>query len=143
MPVVDDRVVVNDRLVDIRVVNDRPVHMHDRGIVSKTAATPLTAGEADSHVAKPIVHAAVVADMRAPVAIMEKIVPTFKAPVRRGPQSAGIRRRHPGARNPIVAIIAVGPVARRPHVSILRAIRLNVNRQYRRRNTDADKHSGK
>jgi len=143
MIVVHDSRVMNDRLIDIGVVNYGSVHVHDRGVVSKVTAAPFTADKADSHEPEAVVHAAVVANMQTPVAIMEKVVPTFPAPIRRRPKIARLRSRYPCAGDPIVAILTVGPVARRPQVSVIGAWRLHINRQHRRRNVDADKHSGK
>jgi len=141
--IVDDGRIVHDRFIHIRVVNDRPVHAHDRGVISKVAATPFTAGEADAHVSETIVHAAIVANVRSPIACMEEVVSAFKSPVRRRPQETWFRSWHPGARNPVITIVAIGPVARSPQIPVFGARWLLIDRQHRRSDTDADDHPGK
>ena len=71
--VIYHRIVVDDGFIDIRVVDDRGVHPDHCGVVSKIMASPLAAGKADAHVAEAVIHAAVVADVIAPVAIVEYI----------------------------------------------------------------------
>jgi hypothetical protein len=63
------------------VMNVTPVHVHDVGVVVEIAPAPLAACKADSAIAEAIINAAVIADVTAPVAFMEKIPATFKAPV--------------------------------------------------------------
>jgi hypothetical protein len=140
--VVDDGRIVNDRLVDVGVMNHGPVHIHYSGIVSKMTATPFAAGEADAHVTKSVVHTAVIPNVGSPIALMKEVVSAFKSPVGRRPKKAWLRSRYPGARHPIVAIFAISPVARSPEVAIIWAWRLIIYRQGWRRYADADKHSG-
>jgi hypothetical protein len=139
--VVDDRRIVNDRLVDIRVV-EPAAHMHDRRVIEEVAAAPFSTGKAHTHIAESVVHAAVVANVCAPIAAMEEIMTAFPAPIRRRPKKARLRSGNPRARHPIVAFIAVSPITRRPHISIFRAWWLHIDWQHRRRNVDANKHSG-
>jgi hypothetical protein len=114
-------------------------HMHDRGVIGKDAAAPLAAGKADAPVAEPVVHAAVVAHVRSPVAIMEEIAAAGPAPVAGRPQQAGLGRWNPRAGNPIVtAVLVVSPVTGRPHQAGFRARGLLVDRQRRRSNPHAD-----
>jgi hypothetical protein len=61
-------------------------HMHDRGVIGKDSAAPLAAGKSDAPIAEAVVHAAVVAHVRTPVAAMEDIHAVFPAPVVRRPQ---------------------------------------------------------
>jgi hypothetical protein len=84
-PLVDDGRSVDDRLIAVDVV-EAAADMQNRSVVEEASATPVAAGEADAHVAKAIVHTAVVANVRAPVAIMEDVRAAFISPVRRGPQ---------------------------------------------------------
>jgi hypothetical protein len=85
-PVIHDRIVTYDRLIHVCIVNYRRVHTDDSGVVREASASPFAAGEADAHVAEAVVDAAIVADVRAPVASVEEIVAAFKAPVRRRPE---------------------------------------------------------
>ena len=142
MPVIDDRRVVNDRLIPVDVV-ETAAYMHDRRVVEEVAAAPFAAGKTDAHVPEAIVDAAVVSNMQSPIAVMEDVMAAVKAPVRGRPEKARLRSRHPRARDPVVAGIAVSPVTRRPDISIIRAERLFINRQHRRSNADTDEHSGK
>jgi hypothetical protein len=61
-------------------------HVHDRGVIGEDSAAPLAAGKADAPIAEAVVHAAVVAHVRTPVAAMEDIHAVFPAPVVRRPQ---------------------------------------------------------
>jgi hypothetical protein len=123
------------------VVDVAAVHMHDGGVVVEVVAAPLAAGKADPAVAEAVVYAAVVADVAAPVAFMEKIPAPLPAPVRRRPQGALIRGGDPGARDPVVAVIAVGPVAGGPHHTRLQAVGLLIDGQGRRRKAHADQNA--
>lgn len=125
--VVDDGRIVNNGRVDIGVVDHSPVHIHDRGVVGKTITTPFTAGEADAHVAEAIIHAAIVADMRSPVTFKEAVMTAFPAPVRGRPKETGLRSRHPGARHPVIAVVAISPVSRGPEPSLFGARRLFIH----------------
>ena len=140
--VVDDGVVHDDRVVDVGVVNDGGVYADNVSVICECAATPNAAGETDSHIAEAVVHTAVVADVRAPVAGMPDVKAAAPAPITRGPKSANIWRGHPCARNPVITIRAVGPIAGGPHKTWLRARGLNVDRQNRGTEVDADEHSG-
>jgi hypothetical protein len=116
-------------------------HMHDRGVICKDSAAPLAAGKADTPVAEAVVHAAVVAHMRTPIAGMEDIHSVLPAPVVGRPQQAGRGRGNPGAGNPIVAaVLVVGPIAGRPHQPRFRARGLLVDGQRRRRNAHPDEY---
>jgi hypothetical protein len=71
-----DTLVVLEGGVDVAAV-----HMHDRGVVVEVVTAPLTAGKADAAVTEAVVHAAVIAHVRPPVAFMEAIPATFPTPV--------------------------------------------------------------
>jgi len=141
--IVDDCRVIDDRPIHVRIVDDGSIHVHDRGVIGKIAAMPLSAHEANAHVAESIVHATVEANVRSPVSGMEDVQATGPAPVRWSPQCALVWRRNPRTGNPVVAIIPVSPVAGRPHPAGLRAGRLNVDGQHRRRNAHADQYARK
>src|ERR1700678_1926125 len=116
-----DRLAVDHSSIHIRVVNYRCVHIQHRGVVGEVSALPPSAAKADTAVAKAVVHAAVEADMRAPIPGMEEISTTAPAPVARRPQQANRRRLYPDSGNPVVARIAVRPVAGVPEIPIARA----------------------
>ena len=113
--VVDDRVVHHNRPVNVGSVNDGLIHMHHRGVIGKVAAPPFAAGKTDTLIAAAVVHAAVVAHVRTPVAMIEAIVAAGPVPIWRRPQRALVGSRHPGAGNPVVIPVAPGPVAGNPH----------------------------
>jgi hypothetical protein len=140
--IVDDGGVMHDRRIHIGVVNDGRIHAHHSRVVSEVATAPFASRKADAHVAESIVDAAVVADVGSPVAVVEEIVPTFKAPVGRRPEETWLGSRHPGAGNPVIAVLAVSPVAGGPEIAVLWAERLLVNGQHGRGDTDADNHAG-
>jgi len=66
-------VVHNRRVVDVRIVNDRPVHVHDSGVICESATAPFAAVETTTWIAEAIVHAAIKADVRAPIAAMPQV----------------------------------------------------------------------
>jgi hypothetical protein len=136
--IVDDRVGVDDGSVDVDVGDDGLIHAHDRGVIGKLVSAPLAAGKADAHIAEAVIHAAVVADVGTPVALVKSVVAALPAPVGGRPQRTLIGSGHPGTGNPEVAIVAPGPIAGGPQQVGLRAEWLFIDRQDRRRNTDTD-----
>jgi len=134
---------MHDRLIHIGIVNDRPVYAYDSSVIREVTTAPFAAGKADAHISEPVVNTTVVADVRAPITCVEEIVSAFKSPVGRGPQKARLGSRYPGARNPVIAVVTISPIARRPKISIFRARRLLIHRQYRRSDADADDYPGK
>jgi hypothetical protein len=105
--IVDDGRAIDDGRVDVGVVDHRGVHVHHRRVVSEDTAAPLAAREADAHVAEAVVHAAVVADVRSPIAFMEDVPSAFPAPIVGRPQQTGPGRGYPCAGNPVVVRIFV------------------------------------
>src|SRR6266568_2039821 len=93
--VIDDRCIVYDRFIHVGVVNNRPVHTHNSGVIGKLAAMPLAANEANAHIAKSVVHAAVVSHVGSPVTRMENVKPTRPTPVGWCPEGSLIWSRHP------------------------------------------------
>ena len=129
---------VHDSVVCIHRVKAR-AHVHHRGVVGKDSAAPFAAGKADAAVAEAVVHPAVVAHVRSPVAFMEDVLAVFPAPVVGRPQHAGLGRGNPCAGNPVVAaVVAVRPITGRPHQARFRAERLLIDRHRRRRKPHAD-----
>jgi hypothetical protein len=130
-PVIRDGVAANDSLVHIGVVNDGGIHAHHRGVVCELSSAPLAAYKAYTHVAMAVVNSAVIPNAVAPVTVVKGVASAVPTPPGRGPESAYIRRRHPCPGNPVVAVIAIGPIPRRPHPAFVRAERLLINRKYR------------
>src|ERR1700761_909652 len=111
------RVVVDDDrlVVDIRHVGY--VHVGHRAVVEEVITAPLAAAKSDAAVAEAVVNAAVETDVRSPVPSVEKIDAALEAPVAGGPKEAGCGRHDPRARNPVIAVVTVSPVAGRPHIT--------------------------
>jgi hypothetical protein len=135
---VGDRVSLHTRRVAIGGVNHALIHARDSGVVGKLVAAPFPARETDAPVPKAVVHAAVVADVAAPVAPMEPVSAAVPVPVVGRPQGAHIGDRNPRAGNPVVVPVAIGPVAGNPHQVGLGAVGLFINREFGRRQTHAD-----
>jgi hypothetical protein len=134
-----DGVSVYDLAVDISGVDSMLIHAHYRTVIVEFVAMPPAAHEADAHVAEAVVHAAVVANVEAPVARMKHEQAVGPAPIGRRPQRAVVGSRHPRPWHPVVAIVAIGPVAGHPHQAGFRAIRLFIYRKRGRSKTHADK----
>ena len=131
------------RVVDRRVIG--VVHVGDidvvhRAVVVERAAVPVAAVVAVTGVAEAVVHAAVIADARTPVAGVPEIQAVAPAPVAGRPQRALERRKDPRSRHPVVADGSIGPVTRRPDVARPRRERLHVDGQRRGRDGDGNEH---
>src|SRR6202035_5244845 len=118
------------------------VHVHHGGVVGEVAALPTSALKALAAIAKAVVHAAVEADVRSPVAGVEEEGATAPAPVAGSPEQDDAGRLHPDARNPVVAVGAVRPVAGSPEIAVAGAERLGVDGQWRRRDANRDEDLG-
>src|ERR1700722_11675192 len=129
--------IIDDRL-GVRVMDDRPVHVHDRSVVVEVVGLPVPAGEAGADVTESVVDAAVESDVRAPVTGVPDVGAFVPAPVSWSPQEADFRCLHPGARNPVVVAIigAPSPVTGRPKIAVAGTDRLGVHGQNRWRNRD-------
>src|SRR6266481_5940520 len=109
-----DRGVVIDHGGVVGIVDIDDIDVGYGPVVVVDAATPISAGKADTGVAEPIVDAAIKAHVRTPVAAVPNIEAVPPSPIARSPEHAHHRRLHPRARHPVVAVITVGPVAGRP-----------------------------
>ncbi len=139
--VVDDRRIMHDGLIHIGIVNDGPVHVHHGGVIRELTTAPFATDKADAHVTEAIVDAAIVSDVRTPISGVEDIHTIVEAPVGRRPQCSLIWSRDPCTRNPVVAVIAISPVAWHPHQTWLRASWLHINRKDWRRKSHADENT--
>jgi hypothetical protein len=128
-------------LIDMAAPSAAHAHMHYRGVIGEDSAPPHAAGKADAAISEAVVYAAIVANVRSPVAFMEHKQTAGPAPVSGSPKRTNVWRRHPRPGNPVVAFVAVGPVARRPHQSRLGANGLYINRQHRGSKPDTDEYS--
>ena len=121
------------------VVYVRHVHaadVHDRTVIKERTTAPITTLESNTGITEAVVHTAVEADMRTPVAAVPAIDTARPTPVAGGPEQARLRRHHPGTRHPVITVLAVRPIPRRPDVAHRRKWRLHVHRQHRRRYRD-------
>ena len=114
-------VVTIFNVVIVVVVHPRVVDIVDGAVVIEVIVVPVPALVAISGVAKSIVDTAIEPDMRTPIAGEELVAPAAIAPVARCPQGSIIRRFHPHARHPVIALRRIeGPIAGRPEVVITR-----------------------
>jgi hypothetical protein len=73
---------------DVALVDVRDMHtaeVVDDAVISELIAVPVASLVADANVAESIVHAAIEADVSAPIADMEAIAAAIESPVARGP----------------------------------------------------------
>jgi len=124
--------VVHDHVALVNIVNVVHVYVRDGAVVVEVIALPVASEETEADIAEAVVNAAVEADVWAPIAAVEHIVISVVAPVRRGPESAIVRRWAPLAGNPVIARIAPSPVAGRPEVVGIWSRWLIVFREWRR-----------
>jgi hypothetical protein len=118
-------VVVDDGMV-IYVGDVDTAHIHDRAVIKVGTAAPVTALESNTAITEAVIHTAVEADMRAPVATVPGVDATAPTPVPGRPQHPGRRRQHPRARHPEITVITIGPIAWCPHIARRRQLRLDV-----------------
>ena len=129
--------IVDDRLV-VRVMNDRGVYVHDRGVVEELPSLPVSALKASAHVSESIKNATVEADLVSPIASVPDVNAVAPSPISRSPQETDFGRENPRARHPVVVTIGIvpSPIAGRPEIAFTRTDGLYVNRQKRRSNRD-------
>ena len=99
--------LLHNRIVHIGHIHDTHIHPRHRGVVGKRTAPPLAARESNAAEAESIVHAAVVSNGLAPIAVVEPVLPAIPSPVGRRPQRAAVWSRHPRARHPVVISVIV------------------------------------
>ena len=133
-------IVVGDSGV-IGIVNDGYIDVVHGAVVSEMPAFPASAQIANSHVSKSIIHAAVKSDVRSPVTGVPEVAAIAPTPVAGSPKNPHTGSQHPGSGNPIIIIISVGPITRRPDIPFTGAYRLLINRQYWRGNPHGNAHA--
>ena len=138
--IVDNRPVVNVGDVYTTEVGNGPV-------VIKRVTTPVAALKTNTTITVPVVDTTVETYVRTPVALVPGIYAATPTPITGRPQITRLWCHHPRARHPVVVIVAVSPIARRPDVPNSRARWLYVHRQSRRcdsdGNTDRDEREGR
>jgi len=97
------------------------------------AAAPVTALVAEANVAKTVVHAAIEANILAPVAAVKPVVVMPVAPVAGRPQGTLVGSLNPHAGHPVVVALRPGPIAGRPEIIVAGRLRLVIVGQRRRR----------
>ncbi len=81
--------IVRD-LVVVDIVNDRCIHIRDRGVVVNPVVVPIRALIATTGVSETVVDAAIIANVRTPVARVPMVIAVVVAPPRWGPQRTHI-----------------------------------------------------
>ena len=81
-------VVMNGPVVDVGDMHT--AHVHGRAVIEKCTAAPVTALESNTTITEAVVHTAVEANMRTPVAAVPEIDATAPTPVARRPQQSGL-----------------------------------------------------
>ena len=127
--------VVHDRVViHVVVVDGGCVDVGDGAVVHEVVVVPVATVIAVAVIAVAVRNAAIVADVRTPVALVEAEDAAEDSPKSRCPERAGIGRRDPDAGDPIVAAgLGIAPVARGPLIAGFRAGGLLIFRQRRGR----------
>lgn len=123
----------------VNVVDYVYVDAIDGAVVEELAPAPFASEETDAWITEAVVNSTIKTDVGPPIATMPDVNAVTPAPVARSPEQPGLGSHHPSARHPIVAVIAVGPIAGRPDVARAGADRLRVDGEGRR--ADSDRHA--
>jgi len=118
-------------VVDVVHISD--VHVVVGAVVVEMPAAPVAALIAKADVAKAVIDATVVADVRAPVATVKPVMVMPVTPVAGRPECPLIGSLHPHAGHPVITGWSPCPVAGRPQVAVAGSLRLVVVGQGRRR----------
>jgi hypothetical protein len=111
------RVGVDDDGLVVDVGDPDTAEIVDGPIVGEHPVVPVSTLVTFAAISVAVIHAAVKADMRSPIACVPGIGAVLPAPVTRRPKQTDRGRFNPGARNPIIAIRAIRPEAGRPDVA--------------------------
>ena len=131
--------VVDGLVIDVNVGDGYVIHA---AVVIEGATAPVSAFITVAEISIAVVHAAIKADVRAPISRMPCVETSAPSPITRSPKKSGLGRHHPCSRHPVIANRAVSPVTGSPNVAIARAGRLFINRQRRRRKSYLYEHTG-
>jgi hypothetical protein len=107
-------------------------------VIEEIPMFPATAVIPLAVVAKTVVNAAIEANLRPPITVIEEKSAVVPSPITRCPQITFFRRQNPRPRNPIIIgyAVVVGPIAGCPEVTISRAKGLLIDRQWGRADCD-------
>jgi hypothetical protein len=84
--VVADPVVIDDcDIVNVDVPDDRRIHACDGAVVVEVVVIPIAALIARAKVAVAVIHAAIKAQVRSPVAVVPQVAVAVEAPIARRP----------------------------------------------------------
>ena len=125
------RVGVDDDGLVVDVGDRDAAEIVDGPVIGEHAVVPVSAFVTDAGIPVAVIHAAIVADMRSPIARIPGIDVVLPAPVAWRPEQSDRGRANRGAGNPIIAVRAIRPEAGRPDVARRGNRGLFVNRQFR------------
>src|SRR5450432_1107280 len=109
-PVIDYRCVIDDNgFVNISIMDDCGVYIGYRCVIKKGISFPPAAPVTGTPISITIIHAAVKANVTAPVTGMKSVNTTRKTPVSRGPQVTILRWPDPYTGNPEISIVCISP----------------------------------
>ena len=135
-----DRCGIGHHHFRVGSVDHGDIHICHRTVVSEDSFMPIASRVPDAGIAESIAHPSVESDMAAPISFMPYIDAVGPAPVARRPQQPLPRGKNPDSRHPIVAVIAIRPIAGNPQVSGCGTLRLIVDRQRRGRYLNGNSH---
>src|SRR5579871_1586318 len=136
-------VMYDDRFVHVDVSYIARVDARNGRVVAERIAVPTAAGVTGTVVAGSVVYSTVVTNVRSPVALIPSVVVLLLlvTPIPGGPEEARLRRGHPRAGHPVVAILALAPIPRDPLIVGLGNCWLLILR-HERGSCDTDVHLG-
>jgi len=121
------RLVFYDGLV-VGIGDDGRIHPSHGCVVKERPVVPISPPVTDPAITEAVVDAAIISDVWPPVSGVPSVNATIVAPVAGSPHQPDHRWQHPGTGYPVIVILPVGPVARRPYVAGARTQRLLINR---------------
>lgn len=89
----------------VHVVNNGSVYVRDRYVVVESPAVPISAFVTAACIPETVIHAAIEAYVRPPIAMIQPVVTFVKGPIGRGPERSDIRGNYPDAWRPVIALI--------------------------------------
>jgi len=105
-------------------------------IVEEGPAAPVATLESNSSISEAVVDTAIKADVWPPVAGVPYVEAIDPAPVTGCPEESDRRWQHPCTGYPVIAVVTISPITRRPYVAGLGKRRLHVYRERRWRDVD-------
>jgi hypothetical protein len=127
----------------VYVVNSRAIDVSDGAVVVKRTMIPIPAIVAEARITEPVVDSSIESHRQAPIPFVPYVDAIAPAPIAWCPERTSEGRQHPRAGYPIIAVGAIRPITRRPHISFAWTNRLRVNRQERRSDRDGYRNTPK